>query len=1212
MKSIGFKTFTLFAIILLQGCMPDSLTKFKQEQKPQKTVTGGSTTQDTAPSALSYTGSPYKFTVSNPIVAQTPTVTGVVNTYSISPAVPAGLLMDTTTGRLSGTPTTFTAPTNYVITATNTAGSTNTTISISSYNQPAGLKYNLSPRAIITMSATGGLSVGGSFTTASGAGTIKQLSGNVAEVEVSTGFFSLGEAVTESTGSAFTIDELDFKNAIQIFPVNTANIANFSVGEYVSTPASQGSSLGVVKQLLSDSIVVDMIRGTFAPTETVDDLTTYSATAMTIDKINFVLDNGDSIDLRPTITAGESIDYILSSGALPSGFSAFEASSGYIIGTYNTSQSTQVTVSAENPVGSNSATFTMGPLIASPQYLSVTQNVILKVLNTSDFEYGKKVSTPDGDLGSVIQVVDSEYLYIKVLEGSFEKDESLDNSQPFGGEKTSVLDLKHVSFVLEVPNGGAANFLKDGYISSDANGLGIVSHIFPDAGNADKIFVRQTFPGFTAVQPGTAINIDNTQTYTASETTIERVRANHLELYVDSVATFSKGMDITYDNAGVYASGWVHDVNASANSLTVNVNREGFHYDADVDNANPFVASEADITSYRADNTIYMVTGKPIRLNTTLLAGNDIAFTITPDLPVGVTLDASTGVISGTPSQSSVKKSYTLTASNTVAGTPQSTTFSFNIKVYDVFSLANITENATSYAMHRLGKGNEIAECMMTQEQINGSNQSAKDITCMLEGGELDIYQLGMNTQIFASKGLCKFTQIRPYGFWQWQYKKTTPNNAKLIVSGECSGGTRTLTNTDGSSFRCQGDYASDEGFGDGPNCDDGSYSEVNISYSDLSDPADGTCDTATITVNDRTCGGKKFACFGGSQKEEFTTTQLGSGIRSTIYPSSDGIRVDYSVASPLNKGLISNRNIVNYTANNTCSTTDNYNYNNESWRSYASTSTARPLTGTIEIPTAYTSTVTGTGTLFTEELVPGDVFFAAGESYVVNSIASDTSLTLANPVVNTVAALTTFSLSPFSDPFLAGSEPFYEFSCLDAAYDTIGRIRMMVREWDRDFKVTDRIDQLTIPLAGTTSNTAGSVTATGVGTAYNTEVVTKRMIQVGSEVNTVDTNIVAGSMDYYLTSVLSQALATAYVRPLLSDSGEATDLFGNFYNNRTDWDDDRNVFSTFSSVTYSATGYYPALNSCGAATAPSQIDSSGGGGAKLRLFDYRFPNDSL
>jgi hypothetical protein len=49
---------------------------------------------------------------------------GVIASYSISPSAPAGTTFDTTTGLLSGTPTTVQGPTRYTITATNASGST--------------------------------------------------------------------------------------------------------------------------------------------------------------------------------------------------------------------------------------------------------------------------------------------------------------------------------------------------------------------------------------------------------------------------------------------------------------------------------------------------------------------------------------------------------------------------------------------------------------------------------------------------------------------------------------------------------------------------------------------------------------------------------------------------------------------------------------------------------------------------------------------------------------------------------------------------------------------------------------------------------------------------------------------------------------------------------------------------------------------------------
>ncbi len=51
---------------------------------------------------------------------------GAVASYSIMPSLPAGMMFDTTTGTISGTPTTAAAETEYTITATGTGGATDT------------------------------------------------------------------------------------------------------------------------------------------------------------------------------------------------------------------------------------------------------------------------------------------------------------------------------------------------------------------------------------------------------------------------------------------------------------------------------------------------------------------------------------------------------------------------------------------------------------------------------------------------------------------------------------------------------------------------------------------------------------------------------------------------------------------------------------------------------------------------------------------------------------------------------------------------------------------------------------------------------------------------------------------------------------------------------------------------------------------------------
>ena len=92
------------------------------------------TVNDAAPTALSYTGSPYTYVLNTTITSQTPTSGGGTITGCSYPTLPTGLSLSALCV-LSGTPTAQTAAANYTITATNTGGSTNTTINIAVNHQ---------------------------------------------------------------------------------------------------------------------------------------------------------------------------------------------------------------------------------------------------------------------------------------------------------------------------------------------------------------------------------------------------------------------------------------------------------------------------------------------------------------------------------------------------------------------------------------------------------------------------------------------------------------------------------------------------------------------------------------------------------------------------------------------------------------------------------------------------------------------------------------------------------------------------------------------------------------------------------------------------------------------------------------------------------------------------------------------------------------------
>ena len=104
---------------------------------------GSSSPVPQPPSALSYTIAMAVYTQGTLITPNIPTSSGgAVASYSVSPALPAGLTLNTITGVITGTPTAVTATASYTVTASNSAGSTTVSLSITvNVAAPAGLSY---------------------------------------------------------------------------------------------------------------------------------------------------------------------------------------------------------------------------------------------------------------------------------------------------------------------------------------------------------------------------------------------------------------------------------------------------------------------------------------------------------------------------------------------------------------------------------------------------------------------------------------------------------------------------------------------------------------------------------------------------------------------------------------------------------------------------------------------------------------------------------------------------------------------------------------------------------------------------------------------------------------------------------------------------------------------------------------------------------------
>lgn len=168
------------------------------------------TVNPSAPNAL-YANSTIVSTEGQPITPENPTGTVELGTWTVSPALPAGLSINPSTGVISGTPTSESPTTSYSITATNASGSSTVSMTITVNPSLPAFSYspaNISLTAGVAMSTVNPTSAGGSVATWSVApplpaglslGASGSISGTPLQAAASANYVITG---TNATGSA--------------------------------------------------------------------------------------------------------------------------------------------------------------------------------------------------------------------------------------------------------------------------------------------------------------------------------------------------------------------------------------------------------------------------------------------------------------------------------------------------------------------------------------------------------------------------------------------------------------------------------------------------------------------------------------------------------------------------------------------------------------------------------------------------------------------------------------------------------------------------------------------------------------------------------------------------------------------------------------------------------------------------------------------------
>ena len=345
----------------------------------------------------SYSPSTFTFTKNTSISSINPANTGgEISSWSISPSLPSGLSFGTTNGSIWGTPTSISSTTSYTITATNSAGSSNSAISITVNEIAPSVVYNPNTLTLtrgVTMSALDINNTGGAITTCSPSPSLPsglsisnscQITGTPSSVISSTTFTITASNSGGSDSTTITIQVNDVPpNTIIYNPHNMSLVRNTAMS--ANTPSVSGGSVTTwaispaLPSGLTFSTNSGLISGTPSTLQTTAQQYTVWAnnsggSASTTINITILEQAPSGLNYNPSalvltvnttmspsnpIVFGGAITTWQISPALPAGLS-FGTSNGSIWGAPTSIQSlTTFTIWANNSGGSNSTTITI-------------------------------------------------------------------------------------------------------------------------------------------------------------------------------------------------------------------------------------------------------------------------------------------------------------------------------------------------------------------------------------------------------------------------------------------------------------------------------------------------------------------------------------------------------------------------------------------------------------------------------------------------------------------------------------------------------------------------------------------------------------------------------------------------------------------------------------------------------------------------------------